>query len=217
MTTPTSVDLCEAWARRGADPTTGELTDLGRAVLNLIADGRPASVEELAARTGAEREQIQASVAAATAVGYEVEDGAIVGAALTLRPTPHEFRIRGRQLFTWCGFDALFLPMLLQEPAEVASTCPVSGTPIHLTVEADGSVSRVDPGSTVAGIVGDEVMACCSTTGPDSEICTQMPFFADRQAGEQWQATHQDVAIVDLDVARRVARAYVTGRSVSEG
>jgi len=61
----------------------------------------------------------------------------------------------------------------------------------------------------VVGIVGQQVTSCCTTTGPQSEVCTQMPFFASRDAGERWQADHPGVAIVDLDDARSIAHAYV--------
>lgn len=142
-------------------------------------------------------------------MGVEVEDGAIVGAALTLRPTSHRFRVRGHDLYTWCGFDALFLPILLGERAEMTSTCPVSGVAIRLTIEADGTVSAATPAEVVGGIVGEDVMSCCTAAGADSDICTQMPFFASRDAGERWLADHPGIAIVDLDSAREIARAYV--------
>jgi hypothetical protein len=45
--------------------------------------------------------------------------------------------------------------------------------------------------------------------GPDSAICTQMPFFSSREAGERWQRDHPGVAIAALDQAREIARAYV--------
>jgi hypothetical protein len=63
--------------------------------------------------------------------GAEIEDGAIVGIALSLRPTRHRFRVRGHDLYTWCGFDALFLPIILGERAGVASTCLVTGAEIR--------------------------------------------------------------------------------------
>lgn len=119
--------------------------------------------------------------------------------------------MRGNQLYAWCGFDALFLPIILGEPADVTSICPVTGTQIRLTVESDGTVSATVPDTVVVGIVGEQVTSCCPVAGPGSEICTQMPFFASREAGERWQANHPGTAIADLDQARQIARAYVTG------
>jgi Alkylmercury lyase len=50
-----------------------------------------------------------------------------------------------------------------------------------------------------------------SMAGPGSAICSQMPLFASREAGERWQVGHPGVGIVDLDEAREIARAYVQG------
>lgn len=147
----------------------------------------------------------------ARGLGVEVEGDAVVGVALTLRPTANRFRVRGNDLYTWCGFDTLFLPILLAEHAQVASTCPVTGTPIQLTVHADGTASDVTPDTVVVGIVGEEIAAGCPVSGLESAICTQMPFFASRRAGELWLADHPGVAIVDLDEARDIACAYVEG------
>lgn len=205
MTTPSVDELRTTWTIR---PVFTNAT-ANRAAIRLLADGRPATAEALAKTTGASVEQVETYIDAARAQGIEVEDGAIVGAALSLRPTQHRFRVRDHDLYTWCGFDALFLPIMLGERAEVASTCPVTSTEIRLTVEADGTVSALSPEATVVGIVGEEVTSCCTTTGPQSEVCTQMPFFASRTAGEQWRADHPGVAIVDLDDAREIARAYV--------
>jgi alkylmercury lyase len=205
MSTPTMNELQATWTRRRTQTNRGA----SAAVVRLLAEGRPVTLEALAIATGWSAEQVAGYVENTRRSGVEVEDGAIVGLALTLRPTAHRFRVRGNDLYTWCGFDALFLPIVLREPAEVASTCPVTGAEIRLRVEADGKVSAAVPEAVVVGVVGEEVTSCCSVAGPGSAICTQMPFFADREAGERWLADHPGVAIVDLDQAGEIARAYV--------
>lgn len=208
LSSPSLSELRAAWTAR-----SGVATAVGnRAAINLLADGKPATATALAEARGTSVDQARASIEEARRHGVEVDDGAIVGMALTLRPTKHRFRVRGNDLYTWCGWDALFLSIMLSECAEVASSCPVTGTEIHLVVEADGTISAVSPDTVVVAIVGQQVTACCSVAGPDSEICTQMPFFATREAGERWQADHPGVAIVDLDDAREIARAYVQTR-----
>jgi alkylmercury lyase len=204
MTTPTLSELRAAWARRdySTNPTS-------RAAIRLLANGRPVSPEALAAATGLTVDQVDSYIATVRGAGAEVEDGAIVGLALTLRPTGHRFRVRGHDLYAWCGYDTLFLPIILGEPAGVGSTCPVTGTEIRLTVQPDGTVSAATPSTVVVGIVGEQVTSCCSVAGPESAICTQMPLFASREAGARWQTDHPGVAVVDLTDAREVARAYV--------
>ena len=206
MRTPSVGDLQLLWSSR--DYSTNAAS---RASISLLADGRPVAAGALAAATGMTAEDVRAFIETAQRCGAEIEDGAIVGIALSLRPTRHRFRVRGHDLYTWCGFDAVFLPIMLGERAEVASTCPVTGAEIRLRVGPDGTVTEVVPAAAVVGIVGEEITSCCTVAGPESAICTQMPFFASREAGERWVAAHPGVAIVDLDQAREIARAYVLG------
>lgn len=207
MRTPTITDLAATWRRRAS---TDQAALAGRAIIDLLANGRPVPPEALARATGTGVEQARAQVQSARGRGAEVtEDGAVAGLALTLRPTGHRFRVRGNDLFTWCGFDALFLPILLGEPAQVGSTCPVTGAGIRLRVQPDGRVSTANPATVVVGIVGGAVTSCCPVAGPGSAICTQMPLFASRAAAQRWLPDHPGVSILDLNQARRVARAYV--------
>ena len=210
--TPTLKELRDFWGRQDLVANAAR-----RNGINLLANGRPVTPEAFSAVMGIAIEEARSYIDIARSVGVEVEDGAVVGAVLTLRPTPYRFRVRGNDLYTWCGFDALFLPIMLGEPAQVASTCPVTRTPIRLTVQADGTVSDAIPGTVVVGIVGEQITASCSVVGPDSAICSQMPFFASREAGERWLADHPGVAIVDLDDARRIARAYVAEPGAGHG
>ncbi|MGH3734115.1 MAG: alpha/beta fold hydrolase [Micromonosporaceae bacterium] len=203
--------LREVWSRRSYSTT-----EFSRAAIRMLANGRPVTPHALAEATGRYVEEVQADIEEARQSGVEVDDGNVVGAALTLRPTPHRFRVYGHDLYTWCGFDALFLPLILGERAEVASTCAVTGTAIQLTVQPDGAVSHVTPSGTVVAIVDDDVLSCCPTTGPESDICTQMPFFASREAGERWAGDHPGARILDLDDARTVARSYVDGQPTGQ-
>lgn len=212
MATPTLDDLSTTWSSRGRDGTVSEVSEQRRAVLDLLADGQPVSADQIAAVTDWPRHDVVAWLQQARHTGYEVdEQGRLVGAALTLRPTPHRFRVRGNDLYAWCGFDTLFLPILLQEPAHVRSTCPVTSQTLELDVAPDGTVTGPTPATMVVAIVGPDVTDCCGTTGPTSPVCTQMPLLADRAAGEQWLQEHPGVALVALDDAAGLARAYAFG------
>ena len=57
-------------------------------------------------------------------------------------------------------------------------------------------------------IVGAEIASCCDTTGPGSDVCTQMPLLSSAQAGQIWLEGRTGVAVVDLDAAIQVAQAY---------
>ena len=62
----------------------------------------------------------------------------------------------------------------------------VRGHQIHLTIEPDGTVAHVDPANTHVAIVGPEIASGCDTTGPGSDVCTQMPFLSSATAGQNW-------------------------------
>jgi alkylmercury lyase len=121
MNTPSIADLKAAWTPR--DYSTHKLRRVG---VDLLANGESVTAALLAEVAGVSVDEATSHIAEARQAGVEVEDGAIVGSALTLRPTAHRFRVRGNDMYTWCGFDALFLPIIVGERAAVASTCPVT-------------------------------------------------------------------------------------------
>jgi mercuric reductase len=138
--------------------------------------------------------------------GLEFDDqGNLVGAALTLRPSPHRFRVAGRDLFAWCSLDTLFLPGLLGETAEVASTCPVTGETIRLRV-APERVEEYAPATMVLSVVLPGISCSTTRTGPASSMCSQMFFFASRGAAETWVRAHPGVAVLSVEEAFELAR-----------
>lgn len=213
MSIPSIDDLRRTWSGRATDRMVGERDPFTAAVLDRLADGLPATVEHLADITGRPVDEIRRRVAQAASVGYEVdEQDRIVGAALTLNTTPHRFRVRGHDLHTWCGFDALFVPILLGERADVRSTCPVTGEDISLSVHGDGEVTELAPRTARVAIVGPAVTDGCDVTGPGSAVCTQMPLLSSSEAGETWLRGRDGVAVVDIATGMEVARSFAAGQ-----
>lgn len=209
MTTPTVAELLDAWTSRSATTRVGETDNRHRAALRLLAEGEPVEPADIASATGQPVADVQTWLARMAAAGYEIdEEGRLVGAALTLRPTTHQIRVRGNDLYAWCGFDTFFLPILLQEPAAISSTCPVTGRAIKLDLGANAELLNVQPATTMVAIVGPAVLDACDKAGPTSAICTQMPLLADPEAAEHWLQDRPGVAIVDVDTAATLARAY---------
>jgi alkylmercury lyase len=211
-------EVIEAWKSRFDDESDSELSllnerySLTSLLLSLLADGYPVSATQLAERSGLTLEHIETTFNRFKIAGGEFDNvGNLVGAALTLNSTPHRFRVNGKQLFTWCSLDAIFLPGLLEQTAEVESTCPVTGEPIRLTIAPDGIVAA-NPEQAVLSITIPGVS--CATgdscapnkTGPKSDACSQMHFFSSREAAEIWLIDHPGVVIFSLDEAYRLAR-----------
>lgn len=98
------------------------------ALVQGIADRGAVTPAEFGARLGASPDEAASLLRSLVAGGVELaEDGSVVGAALTTRPTPHRFRVRGNDLYAWCALDTLLLPGLIDATAEVRSICPESG------------------------------------------------------------------------------------------
>jgi alkylmercury lyase len=138
-------------------------------------------------------------------VDYD-EDGRIVAfGGLSLAPTAHRFTVGGRRLYTWCAWDTLFLPAMLDQPADVESTCPVTGGDVRLAVDPDG-VRRHDPESLW---VSFPPAATTSTADITGTFCCHVHFLATTAARDEWLSQHPKGTVLDLD------DAYELGRKVT--
>ena len=136
-------------------------------------------------------------------------DGNVVGiAGLSQHQHPHRFTVNGIQLATWCAWDSLFLPVMLQQNAEVSSQCPVTGEVIRLTITPEG-VTSYRPESAAISIVIPQP----TTKGLESveeiwtTFCHQIHFFASPQAAQEWVASRaQEIAILTIEEAFELGR-----------
>jgi alkylmercury lyase len=175
---------------------------LSRQILKLLAEGEPVTPERLAEVSGQPMEFIRTTFAALQNCGCELnEQGALIGDALTLTPTPHRFRVNDRDLYAWCALDTLFLPALIDRTAEVTSACPQTGATIQLTVSPDG-IEAVSPAETHLSIVFTP--GC--TSGIQGTFCGQIHFFALPEAAVHWVGERADFAVLSVTEAYELAR-----------
>jgi alkylmercury lyase len=117
--------------------------------------------------------------------------------------TPHQLRIGDQgPVWMWCALDPLFIVPLLASDAEVSSTCPTTGQPIHLRVGAH-RLTVVEPASTVVSFLMPD--------GPfDADVrqtfCHFVHFFASPTAADVWVADHPGTFWVPAAVAAEVGR-----------
>ncbi len=174
-----------------------------------IARGGPVSPERV--------EQIASALDLPQQTAHEVldkmcerdQDGNVVGiAGLSQHQHPHRFTVNGVRLATWCAWDSLFLPVILQQTAEVSSPCPVTGETIRLTITPEGVTSK-HPASTVISIVIPQP----TTSGLESveeiwtTFCHHVHFFASPQVAQEWVAARgQEIAILTVEEAFELGR-----------
>ena len=218
MARPTFEDVLAAWTadydsvEQENEEMLAQELNLSTTLLHLLSEGKAVSAVRLAEQSGLSPEQVQALFDHFAAQGGEFDEkGNLVGAALTLNPTPHQLTIDGRRLYAWCSLDTFFIPGLIGKTAEVASTDPVTGDMIRLTVTPEG-ISEYDPVTThlsiaVPGLSCRIDGSSGPETGPESEACNQMHFFSSRESAEKWLQERSGIAVLTVEEAWQLARA----------
>lgn len=164
-----------------------------------VANGEaiaPARLKEIASDDNVSAHEVAALLD--QAAEYD-SHGNIVGLfGLSQKEHPHRFRLRGysmstatfhvhARLSTWCAWDSLFLPVLLNQTAEVESACPQTKDPIRLTISPD-EVKKYKPEEAVLSIVLPEP-AETETRSPGvlwKTFCHHVFFFSSMAAASEW-------------------------------
>ncbi len=198
--------LREAGIRQAFTP---DVSRLAVRLLREIAKGSPLSPQRV--------EQIASALDIEQQTAHEVLDkmcerdqaGLVVGiAGLSQSQHPHRFTVDGTRLATWCAWDSLFLPVILQQIALVSSRCPSTGETIRLTITPEGVTSK-HPESAAISIVIPQP----TTSGLESveeiwtTFCHHVRFFASPQVAQEWVAARgQEIAILTIEEAFELGR-----------
>jgi alkylmercury lyase len=167
-----------------------------------LAEGEPVTPSALAAEVGRDAPEVEATVEDWPGV-YRAGDRRIVAfGGLAIPKMPHRFRIGGRQLHTWCAWDALFIPELIGRTAEVESQSPVSGDPVWLTVAPD-RVVHVEPRSTVVSMLAPTQSF---DDGVVRSFCHFVHFFPSATDADPWLAEHERTFPLSVDEAFELGR-----------
>ena len=125
-------------------PLTADEQALVRAAYRELAKGAPVTPAHLARAAQVPADAVTAAIARLPGLAQLDAEGRIFGfLGLTLRETPHRFVVAGRTLYTWCAWDTLFIPRVLDAEAHVESRCPITGRPIRLEITSHGVASVV--------------------------------------------------------------------------
>jgi alkylmercury lyase len=185
---------------------------LALALLRALAGGEPVPDSQLAAITRRDQVQVTAALTRWPNVKRDERGRVIAFSGLSLRPTAHRFELAERELFTWCAWDTLFLPALLDRPARVRSRCPVTGAEVRLTVEPE----RIRDRHPEAVLVSFPPGTAVSTADITGSFCCHVHFLAGTDAAERWLHSHPGTSALTLDEAfelgRHVTRPLLAGR-----
>jgi len=172
----------------------------------LLAEGVPVSRERLAGRAGLPPARVAELLERWPGV-YTDEEGRVVGFWGLAQPTmpPHRFEVEGRELSTWCAWDALFLPVILGKAARVESTCATTGEVVRLSVGPGGIEESSPPGVVLSFLRRKEKF--------DADVildfCHHVLFFASPEAGREWTSKHEGAFLLSVEEGFELGRLVV--------
>lgn len=191
-------------------PTFGvEVQPIWVQAIRALADGEPVPMAKIARAAGVSEEDVHRFFHERLSPGWSYFDdaGRLVGFwGLSILPvSPHRLQVDGQTLHAWCAWDTLFLPHILQRPADVRSVCPVTGKAIELRVMPE-RLDRAAPETAVMSfILADKQQIATDVV---LNFCHRVHFFASWEAGREWQTQHTDSVLVAIE------DAFVLGREV---
>ena len=175
----------------------------------LLARGEPVRRELLAEALGLPTREVVALLdeGGLKSLVYHDDSKRIIGfGGLAVAPMTHRFVVDGRTLYTWCAWDALFIPEILGITADVESTCPETRATIRLTVTADG-VESVEPAEAVMSfLLPDAPLFENTTAATIASFCHYIYFLASPKDGAEWITQHDGTFLLPLDDAFQLGR-----------
>ncbi len=166
-------------------------------LIRLLSNGHPVSLEQLATALERPSEEVTEVLRQFEDIVSD-EDGCIVGAGLSLLPTPYRFEVNGHVLYTWCALDTLIFPVWLGRSAQVSSACPATGQPIHLRVSPE-RLEHLDPSSGVMSLlIQDGLATCCNIR---EAFCAYSQFFSSREAAAPWLSQTPSAHLLPIEEA----------------
>jgi alkylmercury lyase len=167
-----------------------------RQIMQAITEtGQPLSPMHLARRLQISQKSLMSHLALVPDTEFD-EQGNIVGWGITLLPTKYQFRLKELPLFTWCAFDTVLFPPLLQIEAHIQSECSASALPITFVATPEG-IADLLPATSILSLILP-VTRCDCVRGT---FCQQSLFFQSEEAASPWIALHPEAVLLSVEKA----------------
>ncbi len=175
----------------------------------LLSEGDAVSLEHLSERVDMLLTTVKTMIKSWPGVFYDDSRRIIGFWGLAIDETQHRFKVNGKTVYTWCAWDTLFLPELLNISADITSNCALSGDEISLTVLPEGIESSQTEQVMVSFLVPDEVELKENIT---TSFCHHVFFLRSRETGERWMASHPGTFLLSLDEAFSIGKKMNAAR-----
>ena len=140
---------------------------------------------------------------------YYEDGGDVIGFwGLSLPEMNHRFMINGRTLYTWCAWDSLFIPEIIQKTAYVESTCPITGSKICLTVSPN-QLEKIEPTGAVMSLLTPEVAKFRENV--ILNFCHYVHFIFSAESGHEWISQNKGTFLLSIH------DAFILGHIKNQG
>jgi alkylmercury lyase-like protein len=175
------------------------------AILRYALGAQPVTAKSLTDATGLAGEDVEAALARLNEAGaIYLRDGRVLAAyPFSLVPAPHRVIVAGITTYANCAVDALAVPLMTDEPANLSSKCGHCGGSVTVTMRGDQILDSRPPAPVVFYLDKD-----CGPPGPAVLTrCPHIRFFCGRDHAASWQEAHPDLRGAMLDLAAAAAFA----------
>ena len=185
----------ETIAERLSEQLQCEQEDLCLPILHQVTRGKPIGIAALAVSLQVSQEEAEQRLLHLPDTEFD-QQGNILGWGVTLVPTRHRFQIHGQSLYTWCAFDTVLFPSLLQETAYVQSICETTGQPISFIATPEG-ITDLTPVTSVLSLILPDARCDCVR----GIFCEQSLFFQSEAAASPWIVLHPEAVLLPIEEA----------------
>jgi len=187
----------------------------GIVLYRLLAGGNPIALPELTQAlqwTGVPAGQFLSTSNLRNLVEWGTNQTVIGFGGLTSRHSRHSLVFNDRRLYTWCAWDAMFIPELLGVTAMIESVCPETGNPVRLRVDSNGIERMSDREPVLSFTVPDHANQVTSTDQTILSFCSYVNLFDSRQAGTTWISTRPGTFLLSVADGFTLAKHYNSAR-----
>jgi len=156
-----------------------------------LLNGAPVSIEDVAKLLKSSIEETNSIV---DQFGEKNENGKVVAfAGISVIPTPHSFKVNGKQLYTWCAADALIFPSWLNICAEIESADPISKELVKLVVDKK-RIAFIQPETAYVSWVSN-----IDTNDIRNTMCKRIHFFVSEKTANEWLKKNPNANILPAE------------------
>ena len=182
-------------------PLSADDQKLSLELYRLLLDGKPVALDRLAQVAGISSAAAHQILSQWPGVVYDGPRNVLGFWGLSVERSPHRFQVGPKVAYTWCAWDTLFIPQLLNATANVTSTCAVTGESIRLTV-SPARIEAIQPPDVVISFLMPDANELRNNI--TASFCRFVRFFRSSRDAEAWLSAHENTFLLSLEDAFRI-------------